>query len=425
LEKPPSISTCSVCGTTFQPRVSYQLERRADGSTGRAFCSLPCKAGATAKGVRCDVCGSTFSLTFAYQAQRGAAGSVHYVCSEGCRSARDATQRAAPTARAAPAPVRPYRVAVLNQKGGTGKTTTSISLAAGLAEAGCRVLLVDADPQGNVGVSLGVRSEHTLYHVLMDEVSVAEAVVPLGECFDVLTSDDNLAAAEIKLAQHPARGAVLKRRLEQAGGYTHVVIDCGPSLSIINQNALCYVDEVLVPVACDYLSLVGVKQVLKTIKNVNQHLGHPLRVGGVLPTFYDGRAKICRDAHEALQKHFGDVCLPPIRMNTKLKEAPSHKKTIFEHDAHSTGADDYRAVVKIMMERARHAVAGVVGVAGAASAGGAGESKAPERAPPRSTPAPVQLGEPPPVAGAPPLAPLGESLKAEPALAAAAARSRV
>jgi chromosome partitioning protein len=205
-----------------------------------------------------------------------------------------------------------------------------------------------------------VRSDKTLYHVLMDEASLEDAAVPIGESFDVLTSDDTLAAAEIKLAQHPLRGGVLRSRLESAGRYTHVVIDCGPSLSLINQNALCYADEVLVPVACDYLSLVGVKQVLKTVKNVNQHLGHPLRVGGVLPTFYDARAKICRDAHEALKKHFGPICLPPIRMNTKLKEAPSHKKTIFEHDASSTGAEDYRAVVKIMIERARFVTSGGV-----------------------------------------------------------------
>jgi chromosome partitioning protein len=259
-------------------------------------------------------------------------------------------------------------VAVLNQKGGTGKTTTSINLAAGIAEGGGRVLLVDCDPQGNVGVSLGVRSDKTLYHVLTDECPVEDAVVPLGECFDVLTSDDTLAAAEIKLAQHPARGAVMKRSLERAGNYTHVVVDCGPSLSLINQNALCYVDEVLIPVACDYLSLVGVKQVLKTIKNVNQHLGHPLRVGAVLPTFYDGRAKICRDALEALQKHFGALCLPPVRQNTKLKEAPSHKKTIFEHDASSTGAEDYRVVVRIMLERARAAGVAASSAPGAATA---------------------------------------------------------
>ena len=250
---------------------------------------------------------------------------------------------------------------MLNQKGGTGKTTTSVNLAAGLAEKGGRVLLVDADAQGNVGISLGLKAQHTLYHVLMGEVSVDDAVVPIGNNFDVLCSDDMLAVATRKLAaipgaQHPTRGAILSSRLEQAGkaigGYTHIVIDCAPSLSLINQNALCAVDEVIIPVACDYLSLVGVKQVLKTLKNVHAHLGHTVKVGGVIPTFYDHRAKICRDSHEALKKHFGDLCLPPIRQNTKLKEAPSHKKTIFEHDPNSTGAQDYRVVVETIAARA-------------------------------------------------------------------------
>lgn len=366
-----------MCGTTFQPRVSYQLEKRADG-TVRAFCSLPCKAGAQKGGVACSMCSTQFTLTFAYQAKK-AGSEVHYACSEACRANLDKRAHAAQSAHESHvggavrvAATRPYRIAVLNQKGGTGKTTTSINLAAGFADAGAKVLLIDADPQGNVGVSLGVRSEHTLYHVLMSDIPVGDAVVPLGESFDIITSDDTLAAAEIKLAQHPARGGLLKSRLEQAASYTHVIIDCGPSLSLINQNALCYVDEVIVPVACDYLSLVGVKQVLKTVKNVNQHLGHPLRVGAVLPTFYDGRAKICRDAHEALQKHFGSLCLPPIRMNTKLKEAPSHKKTIFEHDPHSTGAEDYRVVVRMLLERGKQVVAGspppAVPFAGAAPA---------------------------------------------------------
>jgi chromosome partitioning protein len=342
--------------------VSYQLERKTDGSI-RAYCSLPCRAGAHKGGVSCSVCGTKFTLTFAYQAKRsipspGASVDVVYACSEACRAVLD--KRPAPVAErsANVADRQQYRIAVLNQKGGTGKTTTSINVAAGFADAGARVLLIDADPQGNVGVSLGVRSEHTLYHVLLSGVTVADAAVPLGESFDVLTSDDTLAAAEIQLAQHPSRGGVLKSKLEQAKDYTHIVIDCGPSLSLINQNALCFVDEVVVPVACDYLSLVGVKQVLKTVKNVNQHLGHPLRVGAVLPTFYDARVKICRDAHEALLKHFGSLCLPPIRMNTKLKEAPSHKKTIFEHDPQSMGAEDYRVAVKLLLERGRHVVAG-------------------------------------------------------------------
>jgi chromosome partitioning protein len=342
---------CTVCGKTFVPRMSYQVEVTASGQ--RAYCSLPCRAGQSAAGATCSVCNTAFSPTYAYQASRQPDGSTRHVCSEACRTEVDlAMASAAPPLVSA----KPYRVAVLNQKGGTGKTTTSVNLAAGLAERGGRVLLIDADAQGNVGVSLGLKAQYTLYHVLMDEVSVDDAVVPIGNTFDVLCSDDSLAAAEIKLAQHPGRGAVLSRRLEAAGkeigGYTHIVIDCAPSLSLINQNALCAVDEVIIPVACDYLSLVGVKQVLKTLKNVHSHLGHTVKVGGVVPTFYDARAKICRDALEALRKHFGDLCLPPVRQNTKLKEAPSHRKTIFEHDPNSSGAEDYRVVVATIAARA-------------------------------------------------------------------------
>ncbi len=370
----PNNMRCATCGITFTPRSSWQVDRRpvADFAEPRAYCSLPCKAGVSADGAACAVCAKRFALTYAYQAMKHQ-GAVVYACSEACRATLTGAAAPTPTPRAAPVPVelpsppigglappapaQAYRLAVLNQKGGTGKTTTSISIAAGLADAGCRVLLVDCDPQGNVGASLGIRAPKTVYHVMIDEVPIEDAVVSLAENFDVLCSDDTLAAAEIKLAQHPGRGGVLKRRLDtpptDGPPYTHVVIDCGPSLSLINQNALCSVDEVLIPVACDYLSLVGVKQVLKTIKNVNLHLGHPLKVGAVLPTFYDGRAKICRDALEALRKHFGDSCLQPIRQNTKLKEAPSHKKTIFEHDPHSSGAEDYRKVVQWALHRTR------------------------------------------------------------------------
>jgi chromosome partitioning protein len=346
---------CSVCGKSFSPRMSYQIEQTPTGT--RAYCSLPCRAGHTASGATCSVCAKAFSVTFAYQASRQPDGTTRHVCSEACKEAASTSSPTPMSAvPAAPVPTRPYRVAVLNQKGGTGKTTTSVNLAAGLAEKGGRVLLIDADAQGNVGHSLGLKAQYTLFHVLMDQVTLDDAVVPIGNTFDVLCSDDTLAAAEIKLAQHPGRGAVLSRRLEGAGkslgGYTHIIIDCAPSLSLINQNALCAVDEVLIPVACDYLSLIGVKQVLKTLKNVHAHLGHTVKVGGVIPTFYDARAKICRDALDALRKHFGDLCLPPVRQNTKLKEAPSHRKTIFEHDPHSTGAEDYRVVVETIAARA-------------------------------------------------------------------------
>jgi chromosome partitioning protein len=134
-----------------------------------------------------------------------------------------------------------------------------------------------------------------------------------------------------------------------ASAYDYVVIDCSPSLSLMNQNALCLADSVLVPVACDYLSLVGVRQVIKTVKNVNTLLRHRLQIWGVLPTFYDGRAKICSEALETLQNHFGERCLAPIRATTKLKEAPAQARSIFEHAPGAHGANDYAALVDAVL----------------------------------------------------------------------------
>lgn len=336
---------CEVCGKSFVPRLKFQTEQTPSGV--RAYCSLPCKAAGAAGGAQtCSVCSKQFVPTLAFQVQRTKAGNKAF-CSEACVKTA-----------AAPAPAAkrvPHRLAVLNQKGGTGKTTTSISVAAGLAERGKRVLLIDADPQGNVGISLGVRGRVSLYHVLTGEAAVGDAFVPVRKNLDVITGDETLAAAEIKLAQRPGRAAVLREKLGAFDAYDHVIVDCGPSLSLINQNVLVFSEEVLAPVACDYLSLVGVKQVLKTIQNVNRHLGHPLKLGAVLPTMYDARVRICRDAYEALQKHFKELCLTPIRSNTRLKEAPSFKKTIFEHDPSCHGAVDYRRVVEWL--DARHPAA--------------------------------------------------------------------
>jgi chromosome partitioning protein len=128
--------------------------------------------------------------------------------------------------------------------------------------------------------------------------------------------------------------------------YDFIVLDCSPSLSLMNQNALVFAESVLVPVACDYLSLVGVRQVLRTVKNVNQLLHHPVQIWGVLPTFYDPRARICREALGTMRDHFGERCLSPIRATMKVKEAPSLGQTIFEYAPGSNAAEDYLAVVE-------------------------------------------------------------------------------
>jgi chromosome partitioning protein len=289
----------------------------------------------------CNTCGQVFRPAFVFQIAVTADGARNHFCSLECRTAGLGEEgfRAK----------RARRVAILNQKGGTGKTTTAVNLAAGLAERDHEVLLIDTDAQGNVGVSLGVAGERSLYHVLVDGAEPAEVAVPVRGKLDVITSDATLAAAEIWLARQntDARSRILTKRLNLMSisrRYDYVIIDCGPSLNLLNQNALSYADEVIIPVTCDYLALVGVKQVLRTIKDVERHLGHAVRISAVLPTFYDGRTRLAREVLETLQGHFKHKCLEPIRLNTRLAEAPSHKKTIFEYAPASHGAADYNRV---------------------------------------------------------------------------------
>jgi chromosome partitioning protein len=356
------------------------------------FCSQDCLGASQVEGsddqrVTCDGCAKRFTVTLASQVLY-LGGQRRYACAMACRSqlvrestgtrlgeianqsAREVVEVveersvARPIARSEePSPEgeskvspqsgrrTPRRIAVFNHKGGTGKTTTSVSLAAGLAERGFSVLLVDTDSQGNVAVSLGCNVERSLYHVLVMGLSVRDAVQTVRPGLDLLPSNETLAAAELYLAGRQNRDRVLSQRMGAAvDDYDYLVIDCSPSLSLMNQNALTLADSVLVPVACDYLSLVGVRQVIKTVKNVNKLLRHPLQIWGVLPTFYDARARICTEALGTLKGHFGDRCLEPIRATTKLKEAPAQARSIFEHAPGTHGAEDYATLVAAVVD---------------------------------------------------------------------------
>lgn len=336
--------TCTVCGKGFEPRFKFQVEE-VSGTTN-CYCSQKCQQealGLRRDGVECSRCAKRFKLEFTWQVAVSDGGKG-YFCTEACRASVAAAAAAAAKAAAKAAPA-PRRIAVFNHKGGTGKTTTAINVAAGLAERGKRVLLIDVDPQGNVGVSLGVRGESTLYHVLVLGQDPRDAAVPVKSNLDVLTSNETLAAAELYLAARPNRDRVLRERMSAADAYDVVVLDCSPSLSLLNQNALCYADSVLIPVSCDYLALVGVKQCVRTLRNVHEHLKHPVYIMGVVPTFYDARHKLGREVTETLKAKFGDLCFPPVRANMKLREAPAARQTIFEYAADSHGAEDYGTVV--------------------------------------------------------------------------------
>jgi chromosome partitioning protein len=245
----------------------------------------------------------------------------------------------------------PRVIAVFNHKGGTGKTTSAVHLAAGLAARGHRVLLVDADGQGNVGVSLGLKFERSLYHVLVMGMPFEQAVINARPNLDVLPANETLAAAELYLTGQRNRDRVFANRLGRARElYDYVVVDCSPSLSLLNQNALVMSDGVLCPVACDYLSLIGIRQVLRTLKQVNRVLGHPVNFWGVLPTMFDTRARICNEALETLRQNFKEVCLDPIHFVIRVKEAPSLGKTLFEYAPTSSATQDYWRVVDRLLD---------------------------------------------------------------------------
>jgi len=300
----------------------------------------------------CSHCDAAFAPAYVFQVAVTRNREQHYFCSIECRTEVLGDQSFSAA--------RARRIAVLNQKGGTGKTTTAVNVAAGLAERGNAVLLLDTDAQGNVGASLGVRGEKSLYHILLDETcELDDVAVPIRKNLDVITCDSSLAAAEIWLARQDGeeRSYLLNTRLQRLGvskRYDYVIIDCGPSLNLLNQNALSYTDEVVIPVTCDYLAMVGVRQILRTVKDVERHLHHTVRVSAVLPTFFDRRTRIGKEVLEKLRGHFKEKCLSPIRLNTRLAEAPSHRKTIFEYAPYSYGAEDYSKVVDWLVSTSSH-----------------------------------------------------------------------
>jgi len=335
-----ALKKCNICTTEFFVKYRWQLDNK-DGQM-RYFCSQDCeqKAREAADEVPCSVCEKRFTPKYAFQAA-SVDGKPVYFCSMECRT--PAVQEVRARTQDSQGPMR---IAILNQKGGTGKTTTTVSLAAGLAEAGHRVLVIDVDSQGHVGVSLGVQGTRTIYHVVVEDIALKECVVSARPHLDILVGNETLASAEIVLARmNEGRDRALRDKLDDLSDYDFVLLDCGPSLSLLNMNALTFADHLIVPVSCDYLSLVGVKQVMKTLKNVNQVLMHPVSILGILPTFYDMRNNISDESVRTLKGYFHDKVLPPIRVNTKLKEAPSMQKTIFEFAPESRGASDYQRVV--------------------------------------------------------------------------------
>jgi len=248
-------------------------------------------------------------------------------------------------------------LAIANQKGGVGKTTTAISVAAALAALERRVLLVDFDPQGNTTGGLGLDKRTlgaTVYGWLFGNATFGETVRSTELAFlSLLPSNRDLVGAEVELVSTDRREFRLAGKLEpHSGEFDYVLIDCPPSLGLLTVNALTAADGVLVPVQCEYLALEGVSELLATVARVRESLNPRLSIAGILPTMWDERTNLSRQVLEELRRYFGEkVFRQVVPRNVRLAEAPSHGKPILLYDVRSKGAEAYLGVARELMER--------------------------------------------------------------------------
>jgi chromosome partitioning protein len=248
-------------------------------------------------------------------------------------------------------------IAFINQKGGVGKTTSTINVGAGLTRLDRRVLLVDLDPQANLTYSLGLPAHtltQTLYELLHGS-GTRDQVTFLAEKMQLIPANARLAAAEIEFSGHPGREYMLKRVLESLDGYDYVLLDCPPGLGLLTLNGLTSAQTVYIPLQPEFLALRGLSNLVETVEMVRERLNPVLKIGGILATRYDPRRRLNREVVEKIRAHFGQIVFQTlIRENIALAEAPSFGKSIFSYRPGSHGAEDYLRLCEEILERNAH-----------------------------------------------------------------------
>ncbi|MBS0352126.1 MAG: ParA family protein [Proteobacteria bacterium] len=247
-------------------------------------------------------------------------------------------------------------IAITNQKGGVGKTTTSVNLSASLTATKQKVLLIDMDPQGSATIGSGVNKQQlsmTLNEVLLEECTAVQALIKTAWSFDLLPANGNLTVSEVRLLRNERRDDCLKRALQPLQAhYDYILIDCPPSLNMLTVNALVAAHSVLVPIQCEYYALEGLTSLLNTIEHIRNSANPGLQIEGLLRTMYDGRNGLTTEVSEQLLAHFGDkVYRTVIPRNVRLAEAPSHGLPVISYDKRSQGAIAYLALAGEILRR--------------------------------------------------------------------------
>ena len=244
-----------------------------------------------------------------------------------------------------------------SQKGGCGKSTIAINLACGLAQKGCDVILVDADPQANASTGLGVdieKQEKTIYQCLINTISTKEAICKTEvENLDLISSDINLVGVEIEIVDAEDREIHMRNALaEVKDDYDFIFIDCSPSLGLITLNALTAANSVIIPVQCEYFALEGISKLLNTIKIIKSKLNQDLEIEGFLLTMYDSRLRLANQIYDEVKRHFQELVFKTVvQRNVKLSESPSHGLPVILYDAESTGAKNHLALAKEIINK--------------------------------------------------------------------------